>query len=310
MIVTVSPIILIIGLGNLIRVRALLSERTLDELKWLVVNVALPAVLFVAFLDMQLEPAFLGLFGLILLVCFGLLGYGYLLKRMFSVRHDYFPLLTTGFEFGMVGITLFGTAYGLSNVGYIAIVDLSHELFIWFVFATILTAKRDGVSSFGRILTGFTRSPLIIAIVTALVLNLLGLGGWFRDVPVGVLVLETFDLLGGLLIPAILIIIGYGMRLSWAGVREATGVIAARLVVLIPLAVGFSRVVVGRVLGLDPAFEAAVFTFLVLPPPYIVPVFMRSDQVGERAYANNVLSVYTVISLAIFIVYFSFNPTL
>ncbi len=290
--------------------RGLLSEGTIEELKRLVVNVALPAVLFVAFLDMRLESAFFGLFGLILLVCFGLLGYGYLLRRMFSIRHDYFPFLTTGFEFGMVGITLFGTAYGLANVGYIAIVDLSHELFIWFVFATMLAAKRDGVSSFTRVMKGFTRSPLIIAIVSALVLNLAGLGGWFRDMPVGALLIETLDLLGGLLIPVILIIIGYGMRLSWAGVREASGVIAARLVLLVPLAILFSRLLVSGVLGLDPAFEAAVFTFMILPPPYIVPVFMRGDQVNEKAYANNVLSVYTVISLAIFIVYYSVNPTL
>ncbi|MGM0675194.1 MAG: hypothetical protein ACQETQ_10900, partial [Spirochaetota bacterium] len=304
------PIILIIGLGNVIRLRGMLSEQTIDELKWLVVNAALPAVLFVTFLDMELESEFLGLFALILVICFGLLGYGYLLRRILRIERGYFPHLTTGFEFGMVGITLFGTAYGLSNVGYIAIVDLSHELFIWFVFATILAAKRDGVSSLRETLQGFVRSPLIIAIVTALALNLLGLAEWFGSMPVGAALIETFDFLGGLLIPAILIIIGYGMRLTRSGVRQASGVVVARLVVLLPLAVFMSLVVVQNWLGLDPAFEAALFTFLVLPPPYIVPLFMRKEQVDDRVYANNVLSVYTVISLAIFIVYFALNPTL
>ena len=92
--------------------------------------------------------------------------------------------------------------------------------------------------------------------------------------------------------------------------RRQRGVVIARLVVLLPLALFMSLVVVRGRLGLDPAFEAAIFTFLVLPPPYIVPLFMRKDQVDDRVYANNVLSVYTVISLAIFIVYFALNPTL
>jgi predicted permease len=308
--VKVLPIVLIIALGGVIRRRSILSEGAIEEIKGLVVNVALPAVLFVAFLEMELESSFLGLFVTILGVCVVLLGYGYLLRRVFSIPHDYFPFLTTGFEFGMVGITLFGTAYGLSNVGYIAIVDLSHELFIWFVLVTILTAKRDGVSSLGATVKGFASSPLIVAIVLALILNLTGLGGVVQESSVGGAFIETLGYLGDLLIPVILIIIGYGMRLSLSGIKAAAGVIVARLVVLIPLAFLTARVVVRDLLGLDPAFEAAVFTFFVLPPPYVVPLFMRPDQVDERIYANNVLSVYTVVSLAVFVVYFAFNPTL
>ena len=45
-----------------------------------------------------------------------------------------FHILITGFEYGMLAISLFGAAYGLDKIGYIAIVDLGHEIFIWFVF--------------------------------------------------------------------------------------------------------------------------------------------------------------------------------
>jgi malate permease and related proteins len=306
----VLPIIIIIALGNGIRVKSILRPETVDELKGLVVNIALPAVLFVAFLDMQMERTFIGLFATIALICIGLLAYGFLLRRLFSIPRDYFPHLTTGFEFGMLGVTLFGTAYGMANVGYIAIVDLSHELFIWFVLATMLTAKRDGAGSLTETLKGFLSSPLIIAIVSATVLNLLGWGPAIRASVLGGAVVETFELIGGLLIPAILIVIGYGMRLSRKGLRDAAGVILARAVVLVPVAIFVSRVVIRRLLQLDPAFEAAVITFLILPPPYIVPLFMRADQKEDRIYANNVLSVYTVVSLAVFVVYFSLNPVL
>jgi malate permease and related proteins len=306
----VLPIIILIALGNVIRIKSVLRPETVEELKGLVVNIALPAVLFVAFLDMQMEPAFVGLFGTILLICLGLLAYGFLLKRLFSIPWDYFPHLTTGFEFGMLGVTLFGTAYGMANVGYIAIVDLSHELFIWFVLATMLTVKRDGAGSLKETVRGFLSSPLIVSIVSATALNLLGWGPAIRSSVPGSVVIETFGILGGLLIPAILIVIGYGMRLSWKGLQNAAGVIFARAILLVPVAVFVTRVIVPRVLQLDPAFEAAVITFLILPPPFIVPLFMRMDQKDDRTYANNVLSVYTVVSLAVFVVYFSLNPVL
>ncbi|TVR69283.1 MAG: hypothetical protein EA427_08610 [Spirochaetaceae bacterium] len=309
-IIRVVPILLLLLLGNIIRVRGILSPGTVEELKGLVVNIALPAVLFLAFLEMRMERAFLGLFLLILLICLVMFLYGFILRRALAVPFAYYPFLMTGFEFGMVGISLFGSAYGLANVGYIAIVDLSHELFIWFVFVTILTARRDGVSNVKGTLKGFARSPLILAIVTAVVLNVAGLGESFRIWPVTAAVAETFGLLGNVLIPVILIIIGFGMGLSLQGIRSAATVVVTRLVVLLPLAFLVSRVVVRDMLALEPAFEAAVFTFLILPPPYIIPLFMKRDDVEERTYANNVLSVYTLVSLAIFIVYFVFNPAL
>ncbi|MFW6232042.1 MAG: hypothetical protein ACOC37_03205 [Spirochaetota bacterium] len=51
-------------------------------------------------------------------------------------------------------------------------------------------------------------------------------------------------------------------------------------------------------------------SLFILPPPYIVPLFMPAERATERVYVNNVLSVYTAVSLVIFIVYFALNPVL
>lgn len=304
------PIIIILGLGNLIRFRSLLSPAAIEELKGLVVTIALPAVLFGTFLNMELDPAYLTIFGIVLLICVAMYGVGFALRRSVGKGHEYYPFLMTGFEFGMVGIPLFGAAYGLDAIGAIAIVDLSHELFIWFVFVTLLTVKRDGGGSLSTTLRGFAGSPLIIAIVSALALNLLGLGNAFSEHPASGAVLRTLDILGGMLIPVILIIVGYGMRLSPRGIGDALRVVIPRFVILVPLALVLNRVLAGAMPGFTPAFEAALFTFLILPPPYVVPLFMPRDQTDERAFVNNVLSVYTLGTLLVFVAYFSVNPVL
>lgn len=304
------PIIIILGLGNLIRTRTLLSPATIEELKGLVVTIALPAVLFGTFLDMELDPAYLTIFGIVLLICVAMYGAGLALRKSVGQGHEYYPFLMTGFEFGMVGIPLFGAAYGLDAIGAIAIVDLSHELFIWFVFVTLLTVKRDGGGSIAATLRGFAASPLIIAIVSALTLNLLGLGETITANPVSQALLRTLELLGGMLIPVILIIVGYGMQLSARGLTDALRVVIPRFVILVPMALVLNRVLAGAMPGFTPAFEAALFTFLILPPPYVVPLFMPRDQPDERVFVNNVLSVYTLSTLLVFVAYFSINPVL
>jgi hypothetical protein len=87
-------------------------------------------------------------------------------------------------------------------------------------------------------------------------------------------------------------------------------VVVLRLGLLIPLALLLNAVLVRGVLGLEPAFEAALFTLLILPPPFIIPLYMKPGIPEERRFVNNVLTLYTVVSVAVFAVYFALNPVI
>lgn len=306
----VLPILFMIVLGVWIRRRQFLAPQTMADLRKLVVNIALPAVLFISFLNMELKTSYLVLF----VVIFGLCGLMYLFARrlqpLLGVREEYFPFVMTGFEYGMIGVSLFGGAYGLDQIGYLAIMDLGHELFIWFVFLALLLMRRDGLTHPGQLVSAFFRSPVIVAILSSIVLNVLGLTGELYDAPVTGAVLGTMDFLSALTIPLVLMIVGYDIRLNFDGVRDALLVIGIRLAYLIPLALILNVVLIDGLLDLEEPFEAALFTLLILPPPFIVPLYMRPDADDERAYVNNVLMLYTLVSVAVFTVYFVLNPTL
>ena len=139
----VLPIFLLIGLGAWVRRNQFLPERAIDDLRKIVVNFALPSVLFVSFLNIEMQTNYLVLFVLTGAVCIALYARRTLRRRL-NVPHPYFPFLMTGFEYGMLGVSLFGSAYGLENIGYIAVADLGHELFIWFVFLALLLMTREG----------------------------------------------------------------------------------------------------------------------------------------------------------------------
>ena len=306
----VLPILILIGLGAWIRVSGFLSDSTVEDLKKIAVNLALPAVLFVSFLNVGLQPAYLVLVGVIFGLCIGLYGLGIWLRPRLGGEHAYFPFLLTGFEYGMLGVSLFGSAYGLENIGTIAIVDLGHEVFIWFVFLALLLMRRDGLRGPGQLAGAFFHSPVIVAILAGLVGNLWGAQGLLFEGPVSGAVMETLGFLSNLTVPLILIIVGYGLKLDRAGIRAVLPVIGLRLAVLVPVGLVLILGVARGLLGLGKPFEAALFTLLVLPPPFIIPLYMPAGLEDEKRYVNNVLTLYTVVTVALFSLYLILNPQL
>ena len=150
----VFPIILLLLLGGWIQNKNFLAERTIEELRKVVVTFALPAILFISFLNIEMKWHYVIIFCIIFSLCILLFLFGKYIGRKLAPQYSYFPYPTTGFEYGMLGVSLFGAAYGLQDIGYIAVVDLGHEIFIWFVFLPLLLIKRDGSQNPQRA-TGF-----------------------------------------------------------------------------------------------------------------------------------------------------------
>ncbi len=306
----IFPIVLLLFLGFWLRRTNFLSEDIVEGMKKIVVNIALPAVLFLSFLQVEMESSFLVVMATVFLLCVVLYGIGRLLQPMVAPQHAYFPNLMTGFELGMLGISLFGSAYGLNNLPYIAVIGLGHELFIWFVFLPLLLVKRDGIQKFSDLLKSFIKSPVIIGMIGGILGSLLGLQDVLYEAPITGGIMATLEFLSNLTIPLILIVVGYGIKLDRVGVGEAFRVVVIRLAILLPLALLIGFVLITQLLGLPQPYATAIFVLMILPPPFIIPLFMRKDATEEKRYVNNTLALYSIVSITIFAIYFIFNPSL
>lgn len=301
----VLPILFLIALGYWTRQKHFLAETTIDELRKIVVNLALPAVLFTSFLHIELKSAYFVIFALTFVLGGLLFLLGRFLKKRLDIPYAYFPYLLTGFEYGMLGISLYGAAYGLEQIGYIAVADLGHEIFIWFVFLPLLLIRRDGAQKPAQIVKSFLSAPVVIAILASLILNVLGGQTWLYELPVTGALMATLTFLGYLVVPLILIIVGYGIKFDRGGLKDALTVALIRLGILLPLVFVLNVYLIRGLLGLDRLFEAALFTLLILPPPFIIPLYADPKlAIEEKQYINNVLTVHTVISVTLFVIYF------
>ncbi len=306
----ITPIILLLFIGKWVQTSKLVAGQSVADIKKIVINFALPAVLFNSFLEVELQPSYLWFLPVIFGYCLLLYFFGVILHQRLDIQGQYFPFLTTGFEYGMIGVSLFGAAYGLDKIGKFAVVDFGQEMFIWFLYTALLVQKRDGASDTGKLLKMFASSPVIIAIFAGILLNLIGLPELLDSIPLIGGLLATIDLGGSLTVPLILIVVGYGIRIDMKEFYYSARLIAIRLMVNIPAALLLNRVFIEGILGLDKGFKAALFTLLILPPPFILTLYMKPSLKEELHSVDNTLALHTIITILIFIIYFALNPTI
>ena len=306
----IVPIVILLALGKLFQVKNVFSPDTIADIKKLVVNLALPAVLFISFLFVDLQIDLFLFFPIMFVYCILLFILGIGLHRLLKIKGEYFPFLMTGFEYGMMGVALFGAAYGLEQISKLAIIDLGHEIFIWFVYVALLIRKRDGVTDTGKLIRMFATSPMIIAIFAGLLLNFLGLRDALGDMPLVGGILETVELIGSLTIPLILIVVGYGIQFDRSEFVYSFRVILLRMLINIPVALLLNHFLVRGLMGLDLGFQAALFTLLILPTSFIITLLMKQDLEDESHSVNNTLTLSTIVSIIVFIIYYALNPVI
>lgn len=306
----ILPIIVLLIIGRLIRQRKLVEEQSVADFKKIVVNLALPAVLFNSFFRVELQVSYIWFLPLIFGYCLMLYLLGRLLYQLINVKGEYFPFLITGFEYGMIGVSLFAAAYGMEQLGSFAIVDFGQEMFIWFLYVALLMQKREGKSEPKELIKMFATSPVILAIFAGILLNLLGLPDIMEDLPGAGGILAAVNLLGSLTVPLILIVVGYGIKIDLEELAYSARVILIRLAVNIPAALLINRFIVGGLMGLGAGFQAGVFTLLILPPPFILTLYMKQSLKEELHRVDSTLTLHTIATIIVFIIYYALNPTI
>jgi hypothetical protein len=71
---------------------------------------------------------------------------------------------------------------------------------------------------------------------------------------------------------------------------------------LIILALLVNRFIIREYMGLDRIYEMALLTMFLLPPPFVISIYMKQEDRENLDYVNNTLSLSTVISVTILII--------
>ncbi len=297
------PVLLIIAIGWFMRKKNIVSGSTINDLKQLILNLALPFTLFLSFSKTALEAKYILIVIFVFLLCMIMYGFGFLLKRRLPGVFDslYTPWFMSGFEFGMIGIGLFSALFGTENLPLITLIGLGHEFFAWFVAIPYVQFLSGGKFRLTETLGKFVRTPVILGILGGLIASVTGACAFLETVFWGRAVLGAMLTVSNILVPLILMVVGYSLIIEKENMSRAAKYLAARLLPL--LAVGTLILFLIHALAgpIDPLFNIAYYAFLILPPSYLIPVFVRDDE-KERHFFSQTVVYYTIISFAGYII--------
>lgn len=297
------PVLFIILIGWVLRKKNVISGTAVNEIKNIIVNVALPCILFLSFGKTTLEARY----ALVVVLIFLMLGVfyctGFLLKtrRPNTFGSIFTPWFMTGFEFGMIGIGLFGALWGSDKLPLFMLIGLGHEFFAWFICIPYVQFKNSGIFDLKQTLKNFLKTPVILGILGGLFANITGLYAQIETVFWGRALFNAMTLLSNITVPLILIIVGYSLVIEKSHSIKMLYYLAIRIVLI--LSVGtVTLILINRLVGfIDPLFNIAFYGYILLPPSYLVPVLVKDDE-SERHFFSQAVVYYTLISFAGYIV--------
>lgn len=291
---TALPVFLALGLGMLCRGKGFLTRDGVDALKKTVLNLTLPFVLLEAFATAEYTAAALLLPLLMFGICCLALGLGYLAVRLFRVKGKLTKFLFSGFEAGMLGYALFVLLFPGRSVSEFALPDIGQTLFVFTLYKTLLSGKTD-IRAIGK---DMASTPILWAVAAGVLIGATGLYGKMEQWGVAGILTASSSFLSAPTGMIILLTVGYDLVIREIPWKKTAGLIALRLgimAVCYAVAVALNRTVLNGVL-----FEGAMLLMLILPPPYVIPVF--ADEPEERVQISSALSALTLVTMILFAV--------
>lgn len=284
------PVFLALAMGSFCRSRGFLTREGVDTLKKVIINLTLPFVLFDSFATAEYSVSSLVVPAVVFILCGALLGLGFLIIRLSGMKSRLAPFLASGFEAGMLGFALFGLLFPDESLSKFAMIVLGQEIFVFTLYKMLLTRK----TGLKDILKDLVTSPTLMAVVLGILVGATGLygalGQWtqvvdsvtsFISAPTGMIILLT---------------VGYDLVLREIPWKRTGGLIAMRLGLMV-LAFGV-LVLLNRTVLNGIIFEGAALVLVILPPPFIIPVF--TDEPEERVQISSALSALTLVTMLLF----------
>ena len=292
---TALPVFLALALGMLCRQKKFISREGVDALKKVVLNITLPAVLVNAFATAEYSLNTIVLPVLVYVLCCVALVLGFAVIRVSRMKSRLAPFIASGFEAGMLGYALFALLFPGESASKFAILDLGQTLFVFTLFKILLSGKTD-IKAIGK---DMASTPILWAVLAGVLLGATGLYGKLQQWGVSGILDGVTSFVSAPTGMIILLTVGYDLVLKEIPWKKTTGLIAMRIgvmAVILGVVILLNRTILNGII-----FEGAAVLMVLLPPPYVIPVF--ADEPEERVQIASALSALTLVTMILFAAY-------
>lgn len=302
----IAPVLLLIGLGVWLRWKQFVSPLGIQAIKKIVMDIALPALLFVTFLQTELKSEVFLLSAVVFVASSITFGMGFVLRKIQRISNPFYPSLFATYLTGPIGFPLFIAYFGSENFYRLAILDVGNSLFLFTVLTVFLSTvscdmksvEKKSVSTF---LKNIVKAPLALGTFFGIAFSVMGIGAAMEQHLVGVALLDFLQMLGGITVPTMLLVVGFELPFQFQNVKSVLLAVLLRMTMMLFLAYLINKMVLVRWLGLDELYTAALYTMFLLPPPFVVPLSIIGE-CEHKNYVLNFVSLHLLCSMIAFAV--------
>lgn len=289
----IVPLFTVILLGNLCRIRNTVSAQSIEGMKKLVLNVFLPAQVFLAFTSMELTLSTLLIPASSCALCFFAFFVGTLTEKRLGKYGPWHRFLMSSSEPGMLGYALFALLYGQDGLAPIVLVDSGLAIFFFSFFLPRLMKMNaeEGERKSGW--QAAAESPILRMLLLGVILNLTGLYDKLMATQAGAMVTDTLSLLAAPVSCLMLFSVGYGMRIGREILRPVIKTSFWRLVAFLPFCTLLCLLL--RKAGFGQEYLNALILFSCLPASYLISAYLKGDEM--QRYGNTELSLHALVSV-------------
>lgn len=291
----IAPIFITVYLGMVARKKALITPEGVQGLQQFVLNMALPCLIFNSILTAKVGAESLAIMGMLFPFVLGVTLWAFR-KGMKKYPYKNLPMIFGAQESGMLGVPLFLILFGSANVYHMVILDLTQAIVGHPTIAIVSCDAGDSPKP-GEILKKVFTSPLVIACLIALGLNLSGAGTLLLESGIGQVVTEVTTFLGQPVSTLMIFSVGYNLSLSAENRGEILKLCLLRLTIFSAIA-GVLQLLLCLIPNITALTRWAMLLYCLLPASYIAPSLGKTEQ--ERTTASGVSSLLTVVTLAVF----------
>lgn len=291
----IAPIFITVYLGMVARKKALITPEGVQGLQQFVLNMALPCLIFNSILTAKVGAESLAIMGMLFPFVLGVTLWAFR-KGMKKYPYKNLPMIFGAQESGMLGVPLFLILFGSANVYHMVILDLTQAIVGHPTIAIVSCDAGDSPKP-SEILKKVFTSPLVIACLIALGLNLSGAGTLLLESGIGQVVTEVTTFLGQPVSTLMIFSVGYNLSLSAENRGEILKLCLLRLTIFSAIA-GVLQLLLCLIPNITALTRWAMLLYCLLPASYIAPSLGKTEQ--ERTTASGVSSLLTVVTLAVF----------
>lgn len=290
----IAPILVAVFLGVFSRKRNILSSADVRGLQQFVLKFGLPCLLFNSCFRSDIGGSSAGI--VLVLLPFMLLSalWAFTLGKKKYPYHN-LPMLFAGQETGTLGIPLFMILFGPENALYMGLLDIAQAV-IALPTAAILSTDSGG-TSVKNILRKLFASPLMLAILLGITLNLTGASEWLDAVGIGTILTQTTGFLAQPVSALMIFCAGYNFSLSKENRGPIVRICAVHLVFMAALCI-ITQLALSLLPGTVALTRWSAVLYCALPASYLAPSLGKTEE--EITMASGVCSLLTVICLIIF----------